>query len=96
MEARIRHFSLVQAAPALATEAVIAVHADLAARGKVRWSLLDIPLAAELPYLLLAAFKLAPEFDKPANANDYTLAEKSIARIIALPTSGEPVRATYF
>jgi hypothetical protein len=96
MEARIRHFSLVQRAPDLATEAVTAVHADLAARGKVRWTLTDIPLAAELPYLLLAAFKLAPEFDKPANVNDYTLAEKSIARLIALPTSGERVRAQYF
>jgi hypothetical protein len=96
MEGRIRHFSLVQRAPDLATEAVTAVHADLAARGKVRWSQLDIPLAAELPYVLLAAFKLAPEFDKPANVNDYTLAEKSIARLIALPTSGERVRAQYF
>ena len=96
LEARIRHFSMVQLAPDLATEAIIAVHADLAARGKVRWSIQDIPLAAELPYLLLAAFKLAPEFDKPANPNDYTLAEKSIARLIALPTSGVRVRAVYF
>jgi hypothetical protein len=96
MEARIRHFSLVQRAPDLATEAVTAVHADLAARGKVRWTSLDIPLAAELPYVLLAAFKLAPEFAVQPNPNDYTLAEKSIARLIALPTSGERVRAQYF
>jgi len=96
MEARVRHFSLVQRAPDLATEAVTAVHADLAARGKVRWSLLDLPLAGEQPYVLLAAFKLAPEFDKPANPNDYLWAEKSIARLIALPTSGERVRADYF
>jgi len=96
MEARIRHFSLVQRAPDLATEAVTAVHADLAARGRVRWTLQDIPLAAEQPYVLSAAFKLAPEFDKPANPNDYLWAEKSIARLIALPTSGERVRAEYF
>ena len=96
LEARVRQFSLVQRAPDLATEAVTAVHADLAARGKVRWTSLDIPLAAEQPYVLLAAFKLAPEFDKPANPNDYMLAEKSIARLIALPTSGERVRAVYF
>ena len=96
LEARIRHFSMVQLAPALATEAIMAVHADWAARGKVRWSSFDIPAAAEEPYVLRAAFKLAPEFDKPANPNDYTWAEKSIARIITLPTSGERTPAVYF
>jgi hypothetical protein len=96
LEARVRRFSLVQRAPDLATEAVTAVHADLAARGKVRWTALDIPLAAEQPYVLLAAFKLAPEFAVQPNPNDYTLAEKSIARLVALPTSGERVRADYF
>jgi hypothetical protein len=96
MEARIRHFSLVQRAPDLATEAVTAVHADLAARGKVRWTIQDIPTAGEQPYVLLAAFKLAAEFAVPPNPNDYLWAEKSIARLIALPTSGERVRAQYF
>ena len=96
MEGRIRRFSMVQLAPALATEAVMAVHADLAARGRVRWSSFDIPLAAELPYLLLAAFKLGPEFDRQVSQNDVVMAEKSLARIIALPTSGERTPAQYF
>ena len=60
LEARVRHFSLVQRAPALATEAVMAVHADLGARGKLRWTVWDIPQAAEQPMVLLAAFRLGP------------------------------------
>lgn len=96
LEERIRRTALVQRAPDLATEAVNAVHADLSARGKVRWTVFDIPLAAEQPYVLLAAFKLAPEFGGQANPADYALAEKSLARLIALPTSGERTPVEYF
>ena len=96
MEARIRHFSMVQLAPALATEAVMAVHADLAARGKTRWTSFDIPQEVEQPYVLLAAFRLGPEFDRQVSPNDVVMAEKALARIIALPTSGERVKAQYF
>ena len=96
LEARVRHFSLVQRAPDLATEAVMAVHADLGARGKLRWTAFDIPQAAEQPYVLLAAFRLGPEFDRQVAPSDVVLAEKALARMIALPTSGERVKAQYF
>ena len=92
----MRHFSMVQRAPDLATEAVMAVHADLAARGKLRWSSADIPQAAEQPYVLLAAFKLGPEFDRQVAPTDVVMAEKALARMIALPTSGERTPAQYF
>jgi hypothetical protein len=96
MEARIRKFSMVQRAPDLATEAVMAVHADLGARDKLRWTVWDIPQAAEQPYILLAAFRLGPEFDRQVAPSDVIQAEHAIARMIALPTSGERVRAQYF
>jgi len=96
LEARVRHFSLVQRAPDLATEAVMAVHADLGARGKLRWTAFDIPQAAEQPYILLAAFRLGPEFDRQVAPTDVVIAEKALARMIALPTSGERVKAEYF
>jgi len=96
LEARVRHFSLVQRAPDLATEAVMAVHADLGARGKLRWTAFDIPQAAEQPYILLAAFRLGPEFDRQVAPTDVIMAERALARMIALPTSGERVRTEYF
>jgi len=96
LEARVRHFSLVQRAPDLATEAVMAVHADLGARGKLRWTIWDLPQEAEQPYVLLAAFRLGPEFDRQVAPTDVVIAEKALARMIALPTSGERVRAQYF
>ena len=96
LEARVRHFSPVQRAPALATEAVMAVHADLGARGKLRWTVWDIPQAAEQPMVLLAAFRLGPEFDRQVAPSDVIQAEHALARMIALPTSGERVRAEYF
>lgn len=96
LEARIRHVAMIMAAPALAEEAVLAVHADLAARGKVRWSSADIPQAAELPYQMLAANRLAPNFQQKAEPADEIAAMRTLAQIIALPSSGERVQAEYF
>lgn len=96
IEARIRKATLIQRAPDLATEAVTAVHADLVASGQARWTLADIPLAAEQPYVLLAAFKLAPEFSVQPQPADVSLAEKALARLISVPSSGERTMALYF
>ena len=96
MEARIRHFSMVQAAPALATEAIMAVHADLAARGKTRWTSFDLPQEVERRYIVLAANLIAPEFDARPDIQAGIEAEKAISRYISLPTSGERVKAQYF
>ena len=96
LEERIRRAVLVQRAPDLATQAVMSVHQDLAARGKVRWTVFDIPPHVEDPYVMLAAYSLAPEFGMPANKVDAREAEVAINRYIALPSSGERVPVEYF
>ena len=96
LEARVRQVALVLGAPALATEAVQSVHNDLSARGKIRWSVFDIPAAAEAAYLLLAAYRLAPAFGVQADPRDVQEATVALARIIALPTSGERIVVEYF
>jgi predicted deacylase len=88
--------ALVLSAPDIATKAVTAVHADLAARGRVRWSIEDVPAAAEQPYVTLAAFQLAPLFEQQGNAAEVVQANRQLAQIIALPTSGERVQVEYF
>jgi hypothetical protein len=95
-EQRVRRMSLIIAGPALAEQAVRAVHDDLAARGKTRWTLDTLWPAAERPYVFLAAFALAPEFAVPQNENDRAMATVDLARLIALPTSGERTVAVYF
>jgi len=96
LEGRVRRMALVLSSPDLATEAVQSVHDDLAARGLARWSVFDIPAAAEGPMEVLAANQLAPLFDKPANPRDDAQALRTLAQIIALPSSGETVRAVYY
>jgi hypothetical protein len=96
LEARVRRMSLIIAGPALAEQAVRAVHDDLAARGKVRWTWADLPRAAERPYVFLAAYALAPEFGVPHNENDRAMATVDLNRLIALPTSGERTMVEYF
>ena len=73
-----------------------AVHDALVARGLARWSTFDIPVAAEMPYEMLAANRLAPLFDKQADPNDDILASRTLMQIIALPTVGETVRVAYY
>jgi hypothetical protein len=41
----------------------------------------------------LAAYDLAPAFGVPQNPNDLQMATVDLNRLIALPTSGERVRA---
>jgi hypothetical protein len=96
LEARVRRMALVLSSFDLASEAVQAVHDGLAATGRVRWTVFDIPPAVELPYELLAANRLAPLFDKPADAGAELMATRQLAQIIALPTSGERTVAEYF
>jgi len=96
LENRVRRMALVFTGPERATEAVQAVHDHLVATGRARWSSWDIPPAADLPYELLAANRLAPLFEKPADAGADVLAMRSLAQIIALPSSGERTVAEYF
>jgi hypothetical protein len=96
LEARVRQVALVLSAPDLATAAVQAVHDDLAARGRLRWTVFDIPPAAIDPYVALAAAALAPRFEQQFPADAVVAATRSLAQIIALPTSGERVQTEYF
>ena len=96
LEERIRRAVLVQRAPDLATQAVMSVHQDLAARGKVRWTVFDIPVHVEDPYVMLAAYSLAPEFGMNPSQDDAKIAEVSLNRYISLPSSGERVPVEYF
>jgi hypothetical protein len=96
LEARVRHVALVLSAPDLATAAVQAVHDDLVARGRVRWTVFDLPPAAVDPYIALAAAALAPRFEQQFPPDAVVAAQRSLAQIIALPTSGERVQTEYF
>jgi len=96
IEARIRKIAQIMAAPALAADEVLGVHQDLAARGLVRWSSFDIPDAAADCYVRLAADQLAGQFGLKADPRDALAAERSLARYIALPTSGERVQGEYY
>jgi len=96
LEARIRKVATILLAPRVAEQAAFSVHRDLASRGLVRWSVFDLPPAAENPYVMLAAYQLAPLFGEKPDRADVIEAERSIYRMIALPSSGERVRAEFF
>lgn len=96
LEGRVRRMAVILSANDHATAAVQSVHDDLLARGLARWSTFDIPAALDDVYIYLAANQLAPLFDKPVNPRDDQIAEQSLARYIALPSSGERVHVEYF
>jgi hypothetical protein len=96
IEARIRKAAMIMGAPVLATGSILAVHRNLVARGVARWSINDVPPAAEDPYVMLAGTMMAPEFGLPVIAGDEAAANRTLLQIIALPSSGERVRAEYF
>ena len=94
---RIRAIAMAgPAGQALAEQKVRAVHANLDARGKVRWSLFDVPDYAEEPYVFMAASLLAPECDHPPVPQWWQEGETMLARLTVLPSRGRPVRAVYF
>lgn len=96
IEARIRRVSLLLTAPAVAEQAVMDVHSNLDARGKARWSAFDIPDFAEGPYVLLAANLVAPQFGMKPDPADEVRAMRALAQVVALPSSGDRIRAEYF
>jgi hypothetical protein len=96
-EDRVRRVSMGgPAGQALAAQKVVAVHASLAARGRVRWTLYDLPSYAEEPYVFMAAALLAPECDVKADPDWPEMAERELMRIVSLESGGEPVRTAYF
>jgi hypothetical protein len=96
-QAAVRQIALAGAyGQALATQKVSSVHYSLEARGRVRWTLYDIPVWAEEDYVMLAAVLLAPECGQKADPTWSDLAERDLMRIVSLPSEREPVAATYF
>jgi hypothetical protein len=96
LEGRVRKGVMVLSADDNAQQAVQAIHDDLVSRGIARWSVFDIPEPVADAYVLMAAQRLAPLFGGQANPNEARQAEVSIFRFIALPTSGETMRGSYF
>jgi hypothetical protein len=96
LEARVRQISVVARAPEDARDAVMAVHTELSSSDKIRWSVFDIPQAAEMPYVVKASNRIAPSFEAAVDPRAEAQADAILARLIALPTSGEVTRAEYF
>jgi len=96
LQEQVRRVSLVLGSQTLAEDAVMATHANLAAQGKARWSIFDIPDFAEAIYEVLAANRLAPAFGVPIDQISGAAAMADLNRLVALGASSEPVRAEYF
>ena len=96
LEARVRKGAMVLSADDIATDAVQAVHDDLAMRGLVRWSSQDIPDVVGEQYVMLAADRLAPLFETRTDPRDALAAMAALRRYIVLPSSGETTPAMYF
>src|SRR5690348_14004459 len=96
LEGRVRKAAMLMDAPALAVDTVQSLHDTLAAQGRVRWSVFDIPAGVEDAYIMKAAANLAPYFGQPADKAEEIEAQRILAQAIALPTSGERTRAEYF
>jgi hypothetical protein len=84
------------AGQALAEQKIRVVQYSLEARGRARWTLMDVPVWAEEPLVLMAAALLAPECGVKADPSWSDQAERELMRIVSLPSEREPVRAVYF
>lgn len=94
---RVRQVAMGGAAgQALAEAKIRAVHADLDARGKTRFTLFDLPDQFYEPYTLMAAWLLGPEVDVKVDPNWWQMGEMLINRLIALPASDAPILGRYF
>ena len=80
----------------LAEQKVRAVHASLDARGRVQWSLYDLPDYAEQPYVMMAAALLANAVGMKADPSWTVLAERDLMRIVSVPALRQPAPAVYF
>jgi len=96
LEARVRRVASELYAPEMAQNAIMDVHRGLVAMGWADWTSADVPDAAGDPYVVLACITLAPTFGVQFDVRLGVKAHQDLRRIIALPTSGIPVRAEYF
>lgn len=79
----------------LATQKVRSVHAFLKAEGLLRWTLSDIPDYAVEPYLLMAAYLGAPDFQVERDPAGWTTGLRMVQSAVNLPNAGR-TRAEYF
>lgn len=80
---------------ASAIEKLKAAHYSLDADDLLRWTLADIPKAAEEPYVAMAAFLLAPDFEVEPDGRLWTWGKAEIAKQVNLKSRGT-VRAENF
>lgn len=80
----------------IAEQKVAAVHASLKKDERVRWTLQDVPEAAEEAYVFMASFLAAPEFGAGIGPEVWTWGQQEITRLISTPRSGEATRMEYF
>lgn len=79
----------------LAEEKLEAVHAALQVDDLVRWTLQDIPRFAEEPYILMAAFMAAADFERQPDSGMWAVGLRQIQAGVALKSIGT-VPAEYF
>jgi hypothetical protein len=96
LEARVKKGAMVLSADDNAVQAVMSVHQDLVLRGIARWTSLDIPDGLTDPYVVLTCDALGPLFSVDTDPKDTAAAMLAIYRYIAVPSSGETMRAVYF
>lgn len=80
----------------VAQQKVRAVHASIRKDDRVRWTINDLPEAAEEPYVMMAAFLAAPEFETAQDQNWWLWGEREITALVKTPSSGRTTRTEYF
>jgi hypothetical protein len=80
----------------IAEQKVTAVHASIRKDDRVRWTINDLPEAAEEPYVFMAAFLAGDAFGASVQQLWWSWGEREINALIKTPQAGEPVRMEYF
>jgi hypothetical protein len=80
----------------IAEQKLRAAHASLKKDERVRWTLQDIPEAAEEAYVFMAAFLAAPSFGAGLSPDVWTWGQREISALIQTPRSGESTRMESF
>lgn len=80
---------------AKATDLVRDVHAHLQAVGLLRWTFADIPRYADQPYVLMAAYLGAPDFQVERDPDGWKTGLRMIQSAVHLDKIGT-TRAEYF
>jgi hypothetical protein len=73
---------------ALAVQAVTDAHNVLAGMGLLRWAEDDIPAEADLGYVLMAAYLMAPDFTQPQQPEWMAQGVGIVQNVVYLPMTG--------